>query len=593
MLYPIMTKTRSLIDLSGQWMFNFEEENIDPAKKLKNYDMIAVPGAYNEQFTDRHLRKKIGEMIYQKIFSIPDILKDQRIVIRFGSATHSAKVYINGHLAVEHKGGFTPFEAEINSYLEEDNLITVLVNNQLDDTTLPVGNLSIVEKNGKKEKKLVENFDFFNFAGLQRPVKIYTTPKDYIEDIVITPKVDVSKNTADVRFVAKVKGEGYTLKWSIIDEDGNMVAEGEGFDTNIHMKDITLWQPLNSYLYTAKAQLIKDGKVVDVYEEPFGIRTVKVENGQFLINDKPFYFKGFGKHEDNYTRGRGLDEVSNIKDINLIKWINANSFRTSHYPYSEEMMYLADKEGIVVIDEIPAVGIFNNFTASLTTSLDGGEDTRNTWQKYRTKDAHESAIKELIARDKNHACVVMWSISNESATHEEGADKYFEPLFELAKGLDPQKRPVCAVNILMAKPDNCLVAKYSDVICLNRYYGWYIDHGDIDASMDKLEKELKDWADKYPDKPIMFTEYGADTVAGLHSIYEIPYTEEYQVAIYQKTHEVIDRAKNFVGEQIWNFADFETGTGLIRIKGNKKGVFTRNREPKAIAYELKKRWANK
>lgn len=593
MLYPIITKTRTLIDLSGQWMFNFEDEKIDPSQKLEKYDMIAVPGAFNEQFTDRKLRLKVGDMVYQKEFSFPEILKDQRVVVRFGSATHSAKVYINGNLVVEHKGGFTPFEAEINEYLKEENLITVIVNNSLDYTTLPVGNLLIVDRNGKKEKKVVENFDFFNFAGLQRPVKIYTTPKEYIKDITIVPDINVSDLTADVRFIVDASGDDVSIRLNIFDEDGNKVASGDGQEQVIKMENIKLWQPLNSYLYQVKVELIKDGKVVDVYKEPFGLRKVKVENGQFLINDKPFYFKGFGKHEDNYLRGRGLDEVSNVKDLNLFKWLNANSFRTSHYPYSDEMMRLADRKGIVVIDEIPAVGLFNNFSASLTNALGNEKDTLNTWEKYDTKNAHGQAIQELIDRDKNYASVVMWSISNESATHEEGADKYFEPLFQYAKELDPQKRPVCAVNIMYAMPDNCLVSKYSDVICLNRYYGWYIDHGDIDQSMIKLEEELKQWVEKYPDKPIMFTEYGADTMTGFHSIYEIPYTEEYQLQLYKKTHEVLDRAKNFVGEQLWNFADFETGASLIRINGNKKGVFTRNREPKMIAYHLKERWKNK
>ncbi|MEJ7509116.1 glycoside hydrolase family 2 TIM barrel-domain containing protein, partial [Staphylococcus simulans] len=108
-----------------------------------------------------------------------------------------------------------------------------------------------------------------------------------------------------------------------------------------------LWQPLDAYLYNMKVELLNDNECVDVYTERFGIRSVEVKDGQFLINDKPFYFKGFGKHEDTYYNGRGLNESANVMDINLMKWIGANSFRTSHYPYSEEMMRLADEQGIV------------------------------------------------------------------------------------------------------------------------------------------------------------------------------------------------------------------------------------------------------
>ncbi|GAA3314865.1 hypothetical protein GCM10020331_008500 [Ectobacillus funiculus] len=84
-----------------------------------------------------------------------------------------------------------------------------------------------------------------------------------------------------------------------------------------------------------------------------------------MINNKPFYFKGFGKHEDTPIHGRGFNEAANVMDFKLMKWTGANSFRTSHYPYSEELMRLADREGFVVIDETPAVGVHLNFMATV------------------------------------------------------------------------------------------------------------------------------------------------------------------------------------------------------------------------------------
>ena len=156
------------------------------------------------------------------------------------------------------------------------------------------------------------------------------------------------------------------------------------------------------------------------------MRTIAVKDGKFLINRSPFYFKGFGKHEDFPIHGRGLDEVVMVKDLNLLKWIGANSFRTSHYPYSEELMRLADREGFVVIDEVPAVGLHLNFMAM----LNAGGRKHNTWKELGTKEQHVQVIRELIARDKNHPCVVMWSIANESASEEEGAHDYFQPLVE-------------------------------------------------------------------------------------------------------------------------------------------------------------------
>ena len=272
-----------------------------------------------------------------------------------------------------------------------------------------------------------------------------------------------------------------------------------------------------------------------------------------------------------------------------MKWIGANSFRTSHYPYSEEIMRLADREGIVVIDETPAVGLHLNFMA---TGFGGEKEKRDTWKEIGTKEAHEQILKELVARDKNHPCVVMWSVANEPDSDAEGAKEYFEPLINLTKELDPQKRPVTVVTYLKSTPDVCKVGDIVDVLCLNRYYGWYVEGGDLEKAKELLDKELKDWEERCPDKPIMFTEYGADTVAGMHDTVPVMFSEEYQVEYYNANHEVIDKHKNFIGEQVWNFADFATSQGIIRVQGNKKGIFTRERKPKMIAHVLRERWTN-
>jgi beta-glucuronidase len=365
-----------------------------------------------------------------------------------------------------------------------------------------------------------------------------------------------------------------------------MIAQSSGTDVNIAIENVNVWQPRHAYLYTAKVEGFKDGEVADVYDEEFGVRKIEVANGKFLINGQPFYFKGFGKHEDTYVRGRGLDEAYNVHDIKLMKAMGANSFRTSHYPYSEEMMRLCDREGIVVIDETPAVGLYENFGFS----LDAAKDTKNTWTTLKTAEAHLQIIRELTDRDKNHACVVMWSIANEAATHVEGAHEYFEPLFNLARELDPQKRPCTYVNIGMSTPDVDKCEDLCDVICLNRYYGWYSDLGDLKTAEEKTRQELLAWQEKFPEKPIMYTEYGADTVAGFHSAYGEPFSEEFQEDYFRMNSKVFDEIPNFAGEQLWNFADFQTKFGIMRVQGNKKGVFTRTREPKMVVRYLSKRW---
>ncbi|MGG6795589.1 UNVERIFIED_CONTAM: beta-glucuronidase [Streptococcus canis] len=585
MLYPTLTRTRRLYDLSGLWQFKLGDHN--PEDCLSAEDVMVVPTSFNDVVVDKDKRNYIGDFWYERLVDIPQLTAEEELVLRFGSVTHNATVYVNGRELASHKGGFTPFEVVVPEDLYQDHQIRISVraNNILDYTTLPVGNYSEeVQEDGSVKKVVKENFDFFNYAGIHRPVKLVVRPKTHISDVTITSDLSADLKTATLSIAVETSTVVDAIQVTILNEERQVVAQtSNGSATLDHVR---LWEVLDAYLYTAHIELILDGKVVDSYDEPFGVRSVHVADGQFFINNKPVYFKGFGKHEDTFINGRGLNEAANLMDMNLLKEIGANSFRTSHYPYSEEMMRLADRMGILVIDEIPAVGLFQNFTAS----LDLTPKDRGTWSVMETKEAHEQAIQELVKRDKNHPSVVMWVVANEPASHEAGAHDYFEPLVALYKELDPQKRPVTLVNILMATPDRDEVMDLVDVICLNRYYAWYVDHGDLVKGEAGLRKELLEWQSKFPDKPILMTEYGADTLPGLHSMWDIPYTEEFQCDFYEMTHGVFDDIPNLVGEQVWNFADFETNLMIFRVQGNHKGLFSRNRQPKQVVREFKKRW---
>ncbi|HES0588495.1 TPA: beta-glucuronidase [Streptococcus pyogenes] len=525
MLYPTLTKTRSLYDLSGLWQFKLGDHN--PEDCLSTEDVMVVPTSFNDVVVDKDKRNYIGDFWYERLVDLPKLAKDDELVLRFGSVTHNAIVYVNGRELASHKGGFTPFEVVVPEDLYQDHQIRIAVR-----------------------------------------------ANDLSDDL----------KTADLSIAVETSAVVDAIQVTILDEERQVV--GQTNDGHVKLDCVHLWEVLDAYLYTARIEISVDGQIVDTYEEPFGVRSVHVADGQFFVNHKPVYFKGFGKHEDTFINGRGLNEAANLMDMNLLKEIGANSFRTSHYPYSEEMMRLADRMGILVIDEIPAVGLFQNFTASLDlTPKDMG-----TWSVMETKEAHEQAIQELVKRDKNHPSVVMWVVANEPASHEAGAHDYFEPLVALYKELDPQKRPVTLVNILMATPDRDEVMDLVDVICLNRYYAWYVDHGDLAKGEAGLRKELLEWQSKFPDKPILMTEYGADTLPGLHSMWDIPYTEEFQCDFYAMTHGVFDGIPNLVGEQVWNFADFETNLMIFRVQGNHKGLFSRNRQPKQVVREFKKRW---
>ncbi len=590
MLYPKSNEARSVLSLDGIWNFQLDDGQAEAEhweeKGLPEAELVSVPASYNDQLVSEKARDHYGWAYYQREFEVPEALKQDRIVLRFGSVTHQAKVWLNGKLIAEHKGGFLPFEIEINDLLREGrNLLTVACDNRVNYGTLPIGNevgaaffgsdlpdIPAVHQTKVKPHN-APNFDFFNYAGIHRPVKLYTTPHDFIEDVTLVPLCEDGRWYVDYQVKTAGTQSGLPIHIDILDEEGQIAAFADGKAGRIEIEHPHLWQPGAGYLYTAKVTYGKD-----LVEETFGLRTIRIEGTRFLINEKPFYFKGCGKHEDSEVNGRGYQEAMNVKDLNLMKWLNANSFRTSHYPYAEEMLDLCDRMGIVVIDETSAVGL--NF---------GWND--KGWKKFRTHEHHEQVIRDLIARDKNHPCVAIWSIANEPDTEKqpEEARNYFMPLYELAHACDPQNRPVSLV-ICQNDYTRDITAPEMDIILANRYYGWYVFSGDLDAAKQAMQHEMEYW--KKLGKPWMICEYGADTVAGIHNAVPNMFSEEYQVEYYKTLNEVLDSCDFVVGEHTWNFADFATIQGTLRVDGNKKGLFTRQRRPKLAAHYFRNRWKN-
>ncbi len=598
MLYPILTPSRFLCDLNGIWDFKLDNGNGFAEKwqelPLEDAMTMPVPASYNDLKEGVDFREHYGWVFYQRKISLPQAVSGERVVLRCDAVTHHAKVYLDGKLLCEHKGGFLPFETEIADLMTGgEHLLTIAVDNVIDYTTLPVGGkgdmlggfMGGVEQGESSKPQNHPNFDFFNYCGITRPVRIYTTPKAYIRDISLVPQVD--GKSADITYRIETEGGEESsccneCKVEVFDEKGNRVAESSGKTGVLHIDDVHLWQPLNAYLYQVRVKFVDDE-----YTLPYGVRTIRVDGEKFLINERPFYFKGYGKHEDTFPNGRGIHLPMNTKDISLLKWQGANSFRTSHYPYSEEMMHLCDREGIIVIDETTAVGVNLQFGGGANF---GGQKvgTFDPEHGVKTQEHHKEVVRDLILRDKNYACVVMWSIANEPDSSSEGAYEYFKPLYDLARELDGQKRPCTLVSVQMADPQKDCSAKLSDVICLNRYYGWYFGGPDLQGPETALRKELDFW--KTVGKPVIFTEYGADTVMGFHDTTPVMYTEEYQVDYYKMNNGVFDDYSLVVGEQAWNFADFATSQSLLRVQGNKKGIFTRDRKPKLAAHYFRERW---
>jgi beta-glucuronidase len=357
------------------------------------------------------------------------------------------------------------------------------------------------------------------------------------------------------------------------------VAEAE-----IDVPGARLWRPEDPYLYALAVILTEGGRTIDRYTLDVGIRTIAVDGDRLLLNGRALYLTGFGKHEDFAVHGRGLNLPLIVKDNSLLKWVGANSYRTSHYPYSEEAMQMADREGILIIDETPAVGLF--FT-------DGEANIHARLARC------VQYVDELIARDKNHPSVIMWSVANEpfprrfmrmmggGGEQEEGDDTpFFVELFDRVRALDAT-RPVTVVGV-MGSPIEWLAL--SDVVCINRYSGWYSQGGQLAAGAEVLAREL-DALHAQLGKPIAITEFGADTIAGQHADPPEMWSEEYQAEMLRHYLDVAAQRPFVVGMHVWNFADFKTGQAVHRVQGmNLKGVFTRDRRPKMAAHLLRARW---
>ncbi|VDK76613.1 unnamed protein product [Litomosoides sigmodontis] len=575
--------------LDGLWTFVREEKNspsvgishkwhLYDLSQFQNATVMPVPAAYNDLTADRQVREHVGWVWYQRKFFVSVRSKSYRHFVRFSSVQYYATVFINNRSAGIHVGGHLPFEIDITNHIlfDSENRLTVAVNNTMTSTTIPPGEFRYIQKQHGESKQYSEgffkqtwNFDFFNYAGILRPVYITRKPFAYIDDISINAKADGSFGYT----VSTISGSQLgMIHVTVMDNYGTVIFESNQYRYTGHIDNIRPWWPRDMgspVLYKFVVQLTISDILIDVYRLRFGFRTINISKDQTFINGKPFYCHGFGMHEDFELHGRGYNPVVMTKDLNMLEWMSGNCYRTSHYPYSEEMASEADRRGIAVITETPAVGL-----------------------SYFTKQnrlLHEEIIRELIGRDRNHPSTIMWSLANEPTSSDPAARPYFSELISLTRAIDPT-RPVTAV--LAASFDADQVADLLDLICINRYFGWYIDTGYLETVSHSWIFEVNNWKLKY-NKPIIVSEYGAEALPGLNQEPSRAFSEQYQQELLKETHQAFDilrKNHTIAGEMIWNLADFMTADGVTRVVGNHKGVLTRSRQPKMAAYTLRDRY---
>jgi len=594
MLYPIQNDIRNKLDLSGFWEFKIDPKEIGVQanwfSELEEPEIIALPGSWNEQNSDYY--NYLGTAWYSKNFFVPTAWQEQRIFIRVGSANYASSLWLNNQIIGNHEGGHLPFSFEITDHIVwgEENHLSIKIDNHLKPTRVPSSNIQPI---GSGKTVPFQNsypdtpFDFFPFAGIHRPIILYSQPASYIDDLTVNTfkKYDQYFLKIEVNQIGDIEHCQIYLSDSNTNHYMDTNFSGNSASIQMSLPEVHLWSSEDPHLYHLTICLEENGVIVDRYSQDIGIRTIEVQGPKLLLNGKPILLKGFGRHEDFYTSGRGLNMPLLIKDNNLIRWIGANSYRTSHYPYSEEEMIIADRTGMLVIDETPAVSL--NFE-------DGEENIQARLVQAKAQ------LEELIKRDKNHPSVIMWSIANEpfppgfnDAIQTGNLDindpipiDFLRELHNLAHKLDPS-RPVTFAS-MMGTPITWL--QLSDIVSVNRYWGWYTNPGDIETGAKLLSQEL-DGLYQSLKKPIIITEFGADCVAGLHSQPPKMWSEEYQANFLDAYLDVAIKRDFVVGVHVWNFADFEATQSITRVGSmNLKGVFSRSREPKLAAHNLRKRW---
>ena len=586
MLYPLDTLTRQCKSLNGIWQVAFDPDRhgVDKAwfdRRPRRTEDIAVPGSINEQTTERWKYLNMDWVWYFRDVHVCPSWQGRRIFLRFGSATYRAEVWMNGKSIGRHEGGYMPFEFELTDNIRFDraNRITVRVDNLLDEGTIPQGNLppSLGGVTTWRVGNLPNvHYDFFPFMGLHRDVVLYSTPPARLERLRLTTR-KLQDTSARVSVELSTSGPATALRLRIpggkLDKTLKLDTSGSA-KARVTVEKIVPWSPDNPRLYDVEATVLNDaGKVLDQYILPFGFRTIATRGGKLLLNGKPIFLRGFGRHEDNAIVGKGKSLPHLIKDYNLMKWIGANSFRTSHYPYSEEDMRMADRRGFLVIDEVAANTLAMNVLKDPAT-------------KKRLTANHIQHIRELIERDANHPSVIVWSLGNECETNHAFAASYFEKMVKCAKTLD-DSRPVTFVTNQIAANEKC--AKSFDIICFNSYPSWYSEPGKIESIDEQLAPEIEGLWKKYR-KPILISEFGADTLPGLHDELCVMWTEEYQVEMISRVIATAERYPYVVGTHAWVFADFKVGQHNTRAMCNWKGIFTRDRRPKMVAHWLRKKW---
>jgi beta-glucuronidase len=500
---------------------------------------IKVPGDWNMQREDLKLYE--GPLWYERKFDYtPE--SGHRAWLHIGAANYRSRMFVNGKLACEHEGGFTTFDCEVTDYVKPGVNDAVIY---VDDTRLADGIPTL-------------KTDWYNYGGLTRDVSIITTPKAFIDDFDL--HLDRATRSVIEGYV-HVEGAAEGTKVSVAIPEAKLsfagTADASGrVAVSMPAKGLSLWAPGNPKLYRVS---LKAGG--DAIEDEMGFRTIEVRGSKIVLNGKPIVLHGICIHaEAPYRSGR----VNTDADVaTLFGWardLGVNFVRLAHYPHDVRMERAADKLGILVWSEVPVYWAVHF-------------DDEAVFRKSQKQ------LKEEIARDRDKASVILWSIANETP-NTEARTAFLSRSAAYVKELDPT-RLVTAALLVRSEGDTMIIddklGTALDVIGFNEYIGWY---GGTPESMDK-----KTWKVAY-DKPLIVSEFGGDAKAGLHGSEHERWTEEYQANIYHHAIAMLNRIPQLRGSTPWILMDFRSPVrqmpglqdgfnrkGLVSDQGEKKLAF--------------------
>lgn len=514
------------------------EYSFDGAKELK------VPGDWNSQVQE--LLHYEGSIWYRKLFDYTGLPKQKRLLLYFGAVNYRADVYVNGKKAGVHIGGFTPFAFDISELIKSgQNSLVIRVDNKRAKEAVPT-----------------DVTDWWNYGGITREVSLIEIPKVSIQDYQIQLNPDNPKELLGyVELSAKYTGE-VTIK-----SEGLQLAITLEFDNQKRVslkkeikEPLVLWSPENPKLYDFELLAAADS-----ISDQIGLRTIRTEGNQLLLNEKPIFLRGICAHEENPLKGSR--NTSKNDALQLFKWakdLNANYMRLAHYPHNEHMPRLADSLGILLWEEIPVYWTID-------------------WTNETTYQNAEKQLSDLIARDRNRSSVIIWSLANETPNTEDRL-AFLKKLAAKARSLD-QTRLLSAALFKQNLGDGVYTisdpfAEYTDVVSFNQYLGWYEGTPEIlDNASFKFDRE----------KPVIVSEFGAGAKQGFRGDSLTRWSEDYQDELYRKTLKFLDRIPNLVGFSPWILVDFRSPRRqlpVIQEGWNRKGLVGQNGIYKQAFYTL-------